>query len=337
MEDIDIDFKLMDRVKKGDESAFEEIVSRHYHSVYNLANRFLYSTSEAEDITQEVFLRVFRASKSYTPKAKFSTWLYTITKNLCFNELRKLRSVQILSIEDEMLPEIPSKSDSPALKLEKEEMKAKVREAVMALPANLRIAVLLLSRLEVKGKENLPKRGPLLVVSNHMSIADPVILLCMLGRRVYFMAKEELFRSKMSAFFVGGFGAIPVYRGKQNTDAIRCCEQLLERGCAVAMYPEGRRSLDARLKTGYNGSALIALRNDVDILPVGIAGTEKLKGRAWLLSRPRVTMTVGKPFRLPVVNSKLTKEELRVCTEIIMKRIAELLPVEYRGRNGENK
>ena len=144
MEDIDIDFKLMDRVRKGDESAFEEIVSRHYHSVYNLANRFLYSMSEAEDITQEVFLRVFRASKSYTPKAKFSTWLYTITKNLCFNELRKLRSVQIFSIEDEMLPEIPSKSDNPALKLEKEEMRAKVLEAVEALPANLRIAVLLL-------------------------------------------------------------------------------------------------------------------------------------------------------------------------------------------------
>jgi RNA polymerase sigma-70 factor (ECF subfamily) len=144
MEDTDIDFKLMERVKKGDESAFEEIVSRHYHSVYNLANRFLYSTSEAEDITQEVFLRVFRASKSYTPKAKFSTWLYTITKNLCFNELRKLRSVQILSIEDEMLPEIPSKSESPAIKLEKEEMKTKVRESVEALPANLRIAILLL-------------------------------------------------------------------------------------------------------------------------------------------------------------------------------------------------
>lgn len=144
MEDIDIDIKLMDRIKKGDDSAFEELVSRHYRSVYNLAYRFLYDVTGAEDITQEVFLRVFRASRTYSPKAKFSTWLYTITKNLCFNELRKKRSVNIFSIEDEMLPEIPSMADNPASEVEKKEIREKVLDAVRALPVNLRIAVLLL-------------------------------------------------------------------------------------------------------------------------------------------------------------------------------------------------
>lgn len=143
MEDFDVDIDLMQRVKKGDESAFEELVSRHYRSVYNLAYRFLYDEAESDDITQEVFLRVYRASNTYTPKAKFSTWLYTITKNLCFNELRKRRSVNILSIEDEMLPEMPSMADSPASKLEKKELRLRVIEAVRALPPNLRIAVLL--------------------------------------------------------------------------------------------------------------------------------------------------------------------------------------------------
>jgi RNA polymerase sigma-70 factor (ECF subfamily) len=144
MEDIEVDIKLMDRVKKGDESAFEELVSRHYHSVYNFANRFLLDAANAEDVTQEVFLRVFRAAKTYTARAKFSTWLYTITKNLCFNELRRKRSVNILSIEDEMLPEIPSLDDSPVSRLEKQEIRVKVLDAVRALPANLRVAVLLL-------------------------------------------------------------------------------------------------------------------------------------------------------------------------------------------------
>jgi RNA polymerase sigma-70 factor (ECF subfamily) len=144
MEDIEVDIKLMDRVRKGDESAFEELVSRHYHSVYNLAKRFLLDAANAEDVTQEVFLRVFRAAKTYTAKAKFSTWLYTITKNLCFNELRKKRSVNIFSIEDEMLPEMPSVDDSPVSRLEKEEIRARVLDAVRALPANLRVAVLLL-------------------------------------------------------------------------------------------------------------------------------------------------------------------------------------------------
>jgi RNA polymerase sigma-70 factor (ECF subfamily) len=144
MEDIEVDIKLMDRVKKGDESAFEELISRHYHSVYNFANRFLLDAANAEDVTQEVFLRVFRAAKTYTARAKFSTWLYTITKNLCFNELRRKRSVNILSIEDEMLAEIPSLDDSPVSRLEKEEIRARVLDAVRALPANLRVAVLLL-------------------------------------------------------------------------------------------------------------------------------------------------------------------------------------------------
>lgn len=71
MEDNEVDIKLMDRVRKGDDSAFEELVSRHYRSVYNLVNRFFLDMADAEDVTQEVFLRVFRASKTYTAKANF--------------------------------------------------------------------------------------------------------------------------------------------------------------------------------------------------------------------------------------------------------------------------
>jgi RNA polymerase sigma-70 factor (ECF subfamily) len=144
MEDNDRDVALMERVKDGDDGAFEELLTRHYQSVYRLAYRFLYDSPEAEDITQEVFLRVFRAAQTYSPKAKFSTWLYTITKNLCFNELRKKRSVTVFSIEDEMLPELPSMDESTVSKLEEEEVKKRVLDAVRELPANLRIAVLLL-------------------------------------------------------------------------------------------------------------------------------------------------------------------------------------------------
>jgi len=144
MENNDKDVVLMERVKNGDDGAFEELLTRHYQSVYRLAYRFLYDSPEAEDITQEVFLRVFRAAQTYSPKAKFSTWLYTITKNLCFNELRKKRSVTIFSIEDEMLPELSSMDESPVSKLEEAEVKKRVLDAVRELPANLRIAVLLL-------------------------------------------------------------------------------------------------------------------------------------------------------------------------------------------------
>jgi len=144
MENNERDIALMESVKNGDDAAFEELLTRHHQSVYRLAYRFLNDSPEAEDITQEVFLRVFKAARTYSPKAKFSTWLYTITKNLCFNALRKKQTVAIFSIEDEILPELPSMDESPISRLEEAEVKKRVLDAVKELPANLRIAVLLL-------------------------------------------------------------------------------------------------------------------------------------------------------------------------------------------------
>jgi 1-acyl-sn-glycerol-3-phosphate acyltransferase len=118
---------------------------------------------------------------------------------------------------------------------------------------------------------------------------------------------------------------------------MRQSKRLLSQGYVLVMFPEGKRSTTACLETAYSGSALIARRTGVPILPVGISGTEKLKGRAWLLSRPEVTMNIGQPFSLPEVNGRLNKEDLVECTEIIMRRIAELLPPEYRGEYGADK
>ena len=85
------------------------------------------------------------------------------------------------------------------------------------------------------------------------------------------------------------------------------------------------------MQPAFSGSALIALRSGVPILPVGITGTERIKGVAWLLRRPRITVNIGQPFHLPLTSSKLTKVELARLTNYMMGRIAELLPQEYRG------
>ncbi|MFC2016828.1 lysophospholipid acyltransferase family protein, partial [Chloroflexota bacterium] len=101
------------------------------------------------------------------------------------------------------------------------------------------------------------------------------------------------------------------------------------------MFPEGTRSKNGQLQPAFSGSALIALRNGVPILPVGITGTEKIKGLAWLLHRPQITVNIGRPFHLPPVSGKLTKVELARFTDYIMGRIAELLPLGYRGNYAE--
>ena len=106
---------------------------------------------------------------------------------------------------------------------------------------------------------------------------------------------------------------------------------MLADGFILVMFPESTRSSKAQLQPAYPGSALIALRNRIPIVPVAITGTEKIKGTAWILHRPKVIIQFGRPFHLPSTDGKLSRLELTESTDTIMEHIAELLPVEYRG------
>ncbi|MBA7642767.1 1-acyl-sn-glycerol-3-phosphate acyltransferase [subsurface metagenome] len=194
-----------------------------------------------------------------------------------------------------------------------------------------RIILLLATRWQVKGKENIPGKGPLLIVANHLNLADPPLVAVSLTRKAIFMAKEEVFRSRFSSYFISSFGAFPVHRGQLDRKALRQAERVLADGLALVMFPEATRSKNAQLQPAFPGSALIALRSGAPILPVGITGTEKMKGPFWMFRRPRVTVNIGHPFHLPSVNGKVTKTELAELTKFIMGRIAELLPVKHRG------
>ncbi len=199
-----------------------------------------------------------------------------------------------------------------------------VRVAVKAM-------LILLTNWQVRGRENVPSEGAVVVVANHLNLADPPVLEASLGRRVVFMAKKGLFHSRLSSYFVRGLGAFPVQPGELARGAIRQANQVLANNLALVVFPEGGRSKNAQLQPAFPGSALIALRNGIPILPVGITGTEKIKGAAWFLRHPKITINIGCPFSLPPVGSKLTKAELTELTNSIMERIAELLPPEYRG------
>jgi 1-acyl-sn-glycerol-3-phosphate acyltransferase len=106
---------------------------------------------------------------------------------------------------------------------------------------------------------------------------------------------------------------------------------------ALIMFPEGRRSQNAQLESAFSGAALIATRNGVPILPIGIVGTENIKGSTWWLRRPQITVNIGSPFSLTTVNGKLTRLKLTEFTHSVMEHIAELLPIEYRGGYGGQK
>ena len=194
--------------------------------------------------------------------------------------------------------------------------------------------VLLLVNFQVKGKQNIPRKGPYLIVSNHLSYADPPFIGLSFGKRLTFFAKEELFRNWFIGRLFFHLGAIEVHRGHSNRDALRQAEKVLKKGKILAIFPEGSRSKDLNLQSGFPGAALIAFHNDVPIVPVAVQGTQKVLRLDCLWRRPRVILTVGENFGLPATDHILDKQQLGGYTDLIMQRIAALLPENRRGKYG---
>ena len=191
---------------------------------------------------------------------------------------------------------------------------------------------------KVKGKENLPKDKPVLIVCNHLHLADPPMVAASIPLKCKFMAKEDLWQNPWSRYWVSNFGAFPVRRGVIDTEAIRNADRAFQEGFSVIMFPEGGRSPDAQMQPALPGAALIASRMKVPILPVSIAGSETFNRLAWsFFHHPTVTITIGKPFNLPPHNGRLPREERREMADYIMKKIAEILPPQYRGVYGTEK
>jgi 1-acyl-sn-glycerol-3-phosphate acyltransferase len=206
--------------------------------------------------------------------------------------------------------------------------------------AILRSIVLALLRpllsLRLIGVETVPQEGPLLVASNHLSNADPIILEAAFPRPLFFLGKAELFRNPIFRWMLRRFGGIPVERGTADRAAIRRARAVLEQGIALGIYPEGVRSKTAALVKGLPGAGLIALQSDSPVLPVAIYGTEFFPVNGEVPPRrpkelPRgVTVHFGLPIHIPerVDGQRVTADE---ATHLIMVRIAELLPERYHG------
>ncbi len=142
----------MARVAKGDRYAFETLAKRHQGAVLNIIYRFMGDRQKAEDLAQDVFLRVWQAAPRYKPTAKFSTWIYRITANLCLNELKAARRKRRVfftrggkdeNAKDHRLEQEADEGETPEDVLMAAEMKQKVACALGSLPANQRLAVIL--------------------------------------------------------------------------------------------------------------------------------------------------------------------------------------------------
>ena len=210
-----------------------------------------------------------------------------------------------------------------------------------ALGLAARIGTRIFTHVRFEGSiEDIPKQGPVILAANHASNVDGVLLagwvLPHLSRQVQWLGKREMFDVPVMAQVIRAYGVHPVERSGADIEAFRIAEGILEAGHVLLLFPEGTRSRDGALQTPRDGLALLALRTGATIVPIGLSNTNRLwprgrKPRFWRSGH--VNVRVGKPFRLadelpPDLSRKDAKSQ---ATDLIMRRIAALLPERQRG------
>lgn len=170
-------------------------------------------------------------------------------------------------------------------------------------------------RWEVRGHENIPEKGGVIIAPNHISFFDPPLAGAGMRRPLHFMAKMELFQVPVLGFLIKRTNAFPVRRGQQDIGAFRTAQRLLEAGEAVLMFPEGTRSKDGAFGRARPGVGMMACTAQVPVVPVRIRNSEKLGKFA------RVRITYGKPVMPP---KEYTKESYLSFSEQVLEEIQKL-------------
>jgi RNA polymerase sigma-70 factor, ECF subfamily len=181
------DVRLMGLVSQGDTSAFEELIEKHRALVAGTVARMLGSNSDVEDIAQQVFIRVWKSARRYVPRAKFTTWLLKITRNLVFNELRRTKRHAYVPLQSEPGAEDPPLKDetnlAPDASLLELELQRTIEEAILQLPETQRLA-LVLRRYEQLSYDQ---------IAEVLDLSVPAV------KSVLFRARTEL-RSRLSKY-----------------------------------------------------------------------------------------------------------------------------------------
>lgn len=185
---------------------------------------------------------------------------------------------------------------------------------------------------EVIGLEHVPRHGPLLVVSNHLSFFDSPLIIAALPRRLTFLAQHELFSRPWTGPTLRAMGTLPIQRGARDVVSLRAAVSLLRAGGAIGLFPEGARSRERSLLRGNPGAALLLARSEALVLPMAITGSEDLEHAGRFLTArwraSRVRLVVGRPFRPVVEPGRL---DHRAIIDAVMTEVAALLPPAYRG------
>lgn len=207
----------------------------------------------------------------------------------------------------------------------------------------LRPLLKLVYRPTITGTEHVPKHGPVILASNHLSFADSIVIPLAAPRPVRFLAKSHYFtgtglKGWLSRTFFHAIGAVSVERGAgaASQDALDQSKRIIETGAAFALYPEGTRSLDGRLYKGRTGVAWLALETGATVVPVGLVGTQEIQPVGAKVPRVRpVAVHFGEPLDLSHHGPASSGRARRAATDEVMAAIHALSGQELAGRYNE--
>ena len=176
--------------------------------------------------------------------------------------------------------------------------------------------------MNAKGKENIPKGEPLIFCGNHKSFFDPIAIVLTAGRKMRFVAKEELKRNIFTRYVCWSFNCIYVKRDKKDIDAIKQCLKTLKEGGCLGIFPEGTRNgMQKNNGEIQNGAGYLALKTNVKIVPIGIKGKSK--------PFTKNTVIYGKPFNFKELEkNEIDKKQIEeIANNKIKEEIINLLNV----------
>lgn len=174
---------------------------------------------------------------------------------------------------------------------------------------------------KIKGLENFPSEGPVILAINHVSLWDPIVAACSVPRPVSFMAKEELFAYPLLGPIIHRLNAFPVKRGQGDMSAIRQSLKVLKDQKVLGIFPEGRRSQTGELQKGLPGVALLMDKGKATVIPVKVTGTQNLLIKGW----GKIEVVLGSPLTPEIMKTPAGVANRREwITEQIMEALASL-------------
>lgn len=184
-------------------------------------------------------------------------------------------------------------------------------------------------RMKRIGRDHIPRRGPLILASNHRSFLDPFVIGTLVRRPVYYMAKRELFEKRFQGWVLNALGAFPVDRGTGDSGAMETARAILARGDCVVIFPEGTRTRTGPLKAPRRGVGRLALETGAPVVPIAVAGTDAVR-RGWRVRPRRVRLRAGRSMRFPQVSEPSPALALAVT-----ERVWDCVSLQWEWLGGE--